>query len=411
MMRQKELEEVRTQLAAEKDSVRVLTVSAREAKEEADMLRIRLTSAPHSRDAIASTGDGVATSSARDAWEEGGGEGSPSTALAATLAAGDTMASRLQGVDGRDRERVAENIEPNNDAVRAQQGRGRFYLQLKPTIGYTLIYGERRSAKQLLARLGMTEFLKKAQRSKPNQCRDALLLKLSHLLGLLLVEEEERAALAEHAATLQQNLTALGRINDALLGQLEAEQIARRHTVVGYVRAIKSQAITQSALSTSVAALARLSGMLGSGTAPLRDSTEGPLGVTIADAQPNARPATSIIRLDSCCVGDEEAHALAAVLRDENVDSLPWVPASSSMSPTSPARVSQHVQGITVVSELHMRDNHICDDGVASIATLLEQPKCAIRLVNLRGNHISMTGLQRLAEALERNTDVSSVLV
>ena len=85
-----------------------------------------------------------------------------------------------------------EAAEPDNSAVRDSGGRGRFYVETKPTQGFLLIKGARGTAKDLVDRLEINKFLKRAQ--KGHHFKEMVVEKVSHLLGLLLVEEEEREA-------------------------------------------------------------------------------------------------------------------------------------------------------------------------------------------------------------------------
>jgi hypothetical protein len=81
--------------------------------------------------------------------------------------------------------------------VRAAGGKGRFYVESKPSLGLLLIKGARGAAKDLLERLDVNGFLRKAQMSV--HFKERVIEKMSHLLGLVLVEEEDRAAaLQEH---------------------------------------------------------------------------------------------------------------------------------------------------------------------------------------------------------------------
>lgn len=89
----------------------------------------------------------------------------------------------------------------------------------------------------------------------------------------------------------------------------------------------------------------------------------------------------AILQLPSSSVGDEEVHAIVALLRNEKR-----------------------------VATLNLRDNVITDVGARAIAALLSTT-CPLRSVDLRGNKISNNGVRALAEALERCPRVRHVYV
>ena len=97
----------------------------------------------------------------------------------------------------------ADMSEPSAEAVRAAGGKGRFYVESKPSQGLLLIKAARPNAKELLDRLDVNEFLRKAQKSV--HFKERVIEKVSHLLGLVLVEEEDRAAaMKEHGERREQ---------------------------------------------------------------------------------------------------------------------------------------------------------------------------------------------------------------
>jgi hypothetical protein len=100
-------------------------------------------------------------------------------------------------------DQAADFSEPGSEAVRAAGGKGRFYVEAKPSQGLLLIKGARGAAKELLERLDVNGFLRKAQKSV--HFKERIIEKMSHVLGLLLVEEEDRAAaMEEHVGRKEQ---------------------------------------------------------------------------------------------------------------------------------------------------------------------------------------------------------------
>jgi hypothetical protein len=88
-----------------------------------------------------------------------------------------------------------------------------------------------------------------------------------------------------------------------------------------------------------------------------------------------------ILQLPESNISDEEVHALAALLRNNNN-----------------------------IVECNLRNNNITDDGARALGAVLAG-KSALRLVDLRGNKIGPGAIRILAEALERAERVKHVYV
>lgn len=133
-----------------------------------------------------------------------------------------------------------ESVEPNNNDVRDSGGKGRFYVESKPTQGYLLIKGARGSAKEMVERLAVNKFLKKAQKSA--HFKEMIIEKVSHLLGLLLVEEDDRKAKRREHDQRAEQMAHLERVIQHMQQRLHAEEEAKRRTLLRYVHAIKDAA-------------------------------------------------------------------------------------------------------------------------------------------------------------------------
>lgn len=88
-----------------------------------------------------------------------------------------------------------------------------------------------------------------------------------------------------------------------------------------------------------------------------------------------------MLQLPDSNVSDEEAHAIAALLK-----------------------------GNQTITELNLRANKVSDEGARALAAVLSG-RTALRVVDLRGNMVSRSGIRALAEALERNDKVRHVYV
>jgi hypothetical protein len=237
-------------------------------------------------------------------------------------------------------EAAADMSEPSSEAVRQAGGKGRFYVESKPSQGLLLIKAPRPNAKELLERLDINEFLRKAQKSV--HFKERIIEKVSHLLGLVLVEEEDRAAAMKEHTERRDQVDHLQRKSMQLQDRLSKEEEAKRRTLLRYVDAVKKIAEANAAAAEAGA----------------------------VDQDVVRRGA--VVQLPDSGIGDEEMHALAALLR-----------------------------GNTTVSELVLRGNAITDEGARALAAVLAGP-CALRAIDLRANHITKSGLRALAEALER---------
>jgi hypothetical protein len=80
-------------------------------------------------------------------------------------------------------------------------------------------------------------------------------------------------------------------------------------------------------------------------------------------------------------LGDEEIHIVAAMLRNN-----------------------------VTIEELQFRRNNIGDDGAVALSTVLAE-RSALKMIDLRENHVSISGVKAIAEALERSERVHKVVV
>ena len=132
--------------------------------------------------------------------------------------------------------------------------------------------------------------------------------KVSNLLGLLAVAEEERVALEEESDKRADQVDHLSRKGGYLQDRLQAEEDAKRSTLLKYIHAIKTNAQDKAQRLAQQVAEGKVEGSL--------------------DQLPGAE-----ILLPESGIGDEEVHALAAMLR-----------------------------GNTTISSLNLRGNHVTDE-------------------------------------------------
>jgi hypothetical protein len=225
------------------------------------------------------------------------------------------------------------------DNVRLNEGRGRFYVEAKSVGGGSLLLLKARKPlyKEWMDKHGVNEFLKKAQ--KTTRFRDIIIEKFAAVYGLLMVEEEEKNSLADQITTKNQHIEHQQKKLALLQDTLAIEEDAKRRMLLRYIHAVKEHAMT---------------------------ANDGSGGV---------------LQLPESNIGDEEVHALAALLR-------------SNVS----------------IEEVNMRGNNISDDGARALAAVLAG-KTALKSIDLKGNKVSKAGIKTLAEALERNENIKHVYV
>jgi myosin protein heavy chain len=246
--------------------------------------------------------------------------------------------------DDSDDDAVPETAEaPADDAqqVRESGGRGRFNVESKPAQGLLLIRAKRQNAKEFLEKYTINQYLKRAQKSA--NVKQLLVEKVAQLLGLLMVEEEEtgnqKGIVGENRAQIEH----LSRKTLFLQDKLGSEEDTKRRTLLRYVHAVKAAVAPPDDTDTSV--------KMGS------------------------------LQLPESGIGNEEVHAIAALLR-----------------------------GNTTITELNVRGNNVTDEGARALAAVLAG-RSQLRQIDLRGNHIGKGGIRAMAEALERGERVRHVYV
>jgi myosin protein heavy chain len=197
-----------------------------------------------------------------------------------------------------------------------------------------LIKAKRSTAKKLLERLDINGYLRRAQKNP--KFKELVVDKLAHLLGLVLVEEEESRLVARNLEARVEQVDHLSTRVASLQSRVGEEEDAKRRTLLRYVQVVKAQT-----------------------------------------------DQVGVLHLAESGIGDEEIHALAALLR-----------------------------GSRTIRELNVRNNAVTDAGARALAAVLAgPPACSLRLVDLRNNKLSDAGVRCIAEALERAQNTRHVYV
>lgn len=180
--------------------------------------------------------------------------------------------------------------------------------------------------------------------------------KVAQLMGLLAVEEEERIRLAEEGDSRADQVDHLARKTGYLQERLHLEEEAKRRTLLRYIHSVKAQATAQ-------IEAARLTSDFNEDIADTLASNGG------------------VIQLAESGIGDEEVHALAALLR-----------------------------GNQNITELNLRANVVTDEGARALGAVLAGTS-ALRTIDLRENSVGKAGVRGVAESLERAGRVRHVYV
>ncbi|KDO27035.1 hypothetical protein SPRG_07747 [Saprolegnia parasitica CBS 223.65] len=216
---------------------------------------------------------------------------------------------------------------------------GRFFVECRSSHGGLLVIKPKRSnngCQEYLDKLGINHFLKWAQ--KQTNTKQRLVEKVAVLVHQLMMSEEATLGVQEMLASKQDHLDHVGKKAQWLQERLNAEEDAKRKTLLRYVHEIKSRTHVE-----------------------------------------NTRV---ILKLPESGVGDEEVHAIAALLRSNSS-----------------------------IQELQLQSNTITSEGARAIAAILALSTCALTHIDLRKNHIGDDGVRVLSEALGRNPRIKHVYV
>ncbi|GMF09169.1 unnamed protein product [Phytophthora lilii] len=258
------------------------------------------------------------------------------------------------GADGDNQQEAHQrgNQESTHPDDAAAAANGRFFVECRASHGGLLLIKAKRTnftpkAQQqsidFLERMNINTFLKRAQKSL--NTKQLLLERIAALLTTIITSEDVVADIKEQIVAKEDQITHLSRKTRWMQERLTTEEDAKRKTLLRYVHEVKSRAL-------------------------------------IMPSEPGDERSSGILKLPESGVGDEEVHAIAALLRNA-----------------------------TNVRELQLRGNSISSEGARAIAAVLCISSCRLRQVDLRNNQIGKDGIKVLAEALERNERIKHVYV
>ena len=260
-----------------------------------------------------------------------------------------------QSVDEHQKSDAAdEALDDKRLSIKASQdrylagGRMRFFIDSKPTIGQVTIKAKNAKDREWLETKGCNAFVRKAMKSSNPQ--EVLLQRMTEMYGAAITMEKEIESTASSAQERDDEIELLERKLHYVHTRLGAEEESKRRTLLRYINAVKA--------SVSL----------------------GEPGCE-RDREEIGRIGAGRIQLPEASIGDEETHAVVAMLRDNET-----------------------------IAELNLRGNQLTDDAARALASLLARPS-ALRFIDLRENRIGRNGIKVIADALERSERVKHVYV
>lgn len=193
------------------------------------------------------------------------------------------------------------------DNVRLNEGRGRFYVEVKSVGGGSmlLLRGRKPLYREWIDKQSANEFLKRCQ--KTTRFRDMIVEKVASLYGLLMVEEEEKNSIIAEVQSRDKMIDHLQKKLVYIQDALATEEDAKRRMLLRYIHSVKEHAMNQTMNGTN-----------------------------------DGNAVGGVLQLPESNISDEEVHALAALLRNNHT-----------------------------IDELNLRGNNISDDGARALAAVL----------------------------------------
>ncbi|ETV97112.1 hypothetical protein H310_09921 [Aphanomyces invadans] len=235
------------------------------------------------------------------------------------------------------------NNRGNNDGYaddKEAEASGRFFVECRASHGGLLVIKPKRSTHgcpEYLDKLGINAYLKWAQKQQNTKHR--LVEKIALLCHQLMVTEEATLAVQQVLESKQDHLDHVGKKCQWLQEKLAVEEDAKRKTLIRYVHEVKSQVPADSDAKLS-------------------------------------------LKLPESSIGDEEVHAIAALLRNNSS-----------------------------IHDLQLHGNAITSEGARAIAAILGSATTGLKHIDLRKNFVGDDGIRVLTEALERNPRIRHVYV
>eukprot|EP00557_Chaetoceros_sp_GSL56_P014034 CAMPEP_0176479136 /NCGR_PEP_ID=MMETSP0200_2-20121128/1575_1 /TAXON_ID=947934 /ORGANISM="Chaetoceros sp., Strain GSL56" /LENGTH=799 /DNA_ID=CAMNT_0017875153 /DNA_START=2318 /DNA_END=4713 /DNA_ORIENTATION=+ len=228
-------------------------------------------------------------------------------------------------------------------------GRLRFFVENKSHVGMFTLKAKCPKDREWLEKNNCNSFMRKV--SKSQNKLDLSLNKIAETYGIIMTKEEEIEAMTLNLENAAADAEKMSRKLAFTHERLSTEEESKRRTLLKYVNAVKE--------SVSLSAEP--------GCERCREEV-GKLGA-------------GKVQLPESCLGDEEVHVIAAMLRENET-----------------------------IAELDLMGNMITDEGCRALGPVLSG-KSSLRYINMRRNRITLNGIKMLVESLQRCPRVRHVHV
>jgi len=242
------------------------------------------------------------------------------------------------------------------DNVRLNEGRGRFYVEVKTVGGGSmlLLRGRKPLYRDWLDRQSVNDFLKRCQ--KTTRFRDMIIEKLASLYGLLMVEEEEKNKVVSEVQEREKLIDHLQKKLVYIQDCLATEEDAKRRMLLRYIHSVKEHA----------------------------EATSDGLG--------------GVLQLPESNISDEEVHALAALLRNNHaIEELNL--RGNNISDDGARALAAVLSGRSGLRLVDLRANKISKSAIRIIAEALERAERVRHVYVHAGGKIEALGTGKWAKS------------
>lgn len=279
----------------------------------------------------------------------------------------DANEDRGGGGGGEDMTGAKAGAPDDIDNVRLNEGRGRFYVEVK-TIGggsMLLLRGRKPLYREWMDKQCVNDFLKRCQ--KTTRFRDMIIEKIASLYGLLMVEEEEKNKIIVEVQSRDKLIDHLQKKLIYVQDCLATEEDAKRRMLLRYIHAIKEQAAS---------------------------STDGLGGV---------------LQLPESNVSDEEIHALAALLRNNmSIEELNL--RGNNISDDGARALAAVLSGRSGLRTVDLRGNRIGKSAIRILAEALERAERVRHVYVHAGGKIEALGTGKWSRTMGDSTSSSEAM-
>ena len=260
--------------------------------------------------------------------------------------------SEAEVVDEGDRRGPRPGGPDSIENVRNNDGRGRFYVDIKVMNGgnILLLKGRKVLYKEWMDRRGVNDFLKRAQGS--GKFKDLIVERLACVYGLLMVEEEARSNLEDELNALKESVHLHARKLTYLQELLSTEEDAKRRMLLRYLHTTKEFS-----------------------TLAISNGGEG-----------------GSVQMPESNISDEEVHALSALLKS-NTSIRELNLRGNNISDDGARSLCTILSGRSALRSVDLRNNRIGKGAIKLLAEALERSERVKHVYVHAGGKIEAIGV------------------